>query len=185
VAFCCRGKQREKEREGFSMEVLEAIRTRRSIRKFQDRDVPDDVIEKILTAGIWAPSGMDNQPWRFAVIREKKLKSEIARLSTYKRILEDAPVIIPVFLDHRVMYDSIKDAQAIGACLQNMLLATHALGLGGVWIGEIRKKMEEVRKLCGASEEYELMAVLAIGYGAEKGGPGKRKGLDKVVFLRR
>jgi len=167
------------------MDILEAIRTRRSIRKFKDQDVSDEIIDKILTAGIWAPSGMDNQPWRFAVIRDKKLKSEIAQLTIHTKVLENAPVIIPVFLDNNVTYDVIKDAQTMGACLQNMLLAIHGLGLAGVWIGEIRKNMEEVRRLCGAPEKYELMAVIALGYGAEEVGQGKRDGLNKVVFLRR
>jgi nitroreductase len=66
-----------------------------------------------------------------------------------------------------------------------LLLAIHGLGLGGVWIGEIRKNMEEVRKLCGAPEKYELMAVIVLGYSAQKATKGKRKGLDDVVFLRK
>jgi len=167
------------------MEVMEAIRTRRSIRRFKEWDVSDDLIDKILTAGTWAPSGMDNQPWRFAVIKDRELKSEIAKQTQHTRIMEDAPVIIPVFLDHNVTYDAVKDVQTMGACLQNMLLAVHGLGLAGVWIGEIRKNMEAVRKLCNAPEKYELMAVITLGYGAESGGEGNRAGLDKAVFLRK
>ncbi len=87
------------------MEVFEAIRTRRSIRKFKKQDVPDEVIDKILTAGIWAPSGMDNQPWRFAVLRDKQIKSEIAKQTIHTDIIENASVIIPVFLDHNVTFD--------------------------------------------------------------------------------
>jgi nitroreductase len=167
------------------MEVLEAIRTRRSIRKFKDQDVPEELIDKVLTAGIWAPSGMDNQPWRFAVIRDKKTKSEIAKLTIHTDIVEAAPVIIPIFLDHNVTFDVVKDAQTMGACMQNMWLALHSLGLGATWVGQILKNKEEVRKICGAPEKFELMAVFAIGYPAEQGGPGKRAGLDKVVFLRK
>ena len=167
------------------METLEAIRTRRSIRKFKTDDIPDKLIDQILTAGTWAPSGMDNQPWRFAVIRDKKLKSEFAKLTTHSRFIETAPVLLPVFLDHDTSYDMIKDAQSMGACMQNLLLAIHDLGLGGLWIGEIRKNMEKVRILCGAPESYELMAVIVVGQGAGKPGKGSRKGLDKVVFLRK
>ncbi len=167
------------------MEVLETIRTRRSVRKFQDRDVPDDLIEKILTAGIWAPSGMNNQPWRFAIIKNKKLKSDIAQLTKYTRVLENAPVIVPVFVNHNVTYDVIKDAQTMGACLQNILLAIHSLGLGGVWIGEILKNRIKVEELCNAPKKYELMAVIAFGYGAELLREGKRNSLEKVVFLKK
>lgn len=167
------------------MEVLEAIRTRRSIRKFTDQEVSDELIDKILTAGIWAPSGKNNQLWRFAVIKDKQLKSEIAQLTKHTDILENAPVIIPVFVDHNVTYDVIKDANSIGACVQNMLLAIHSLGLAAVWIAEILKNKEEVKKLCHAPEQYELMAVVTLGYGAETEGEGHRKGLDEVVFLRK
>ena len=167
------------------MEVLEAIRTRRSIRKFKREDVADELIDQILTAGTWAPSGMDNQPWRFAVIRDKKLKSAIAQLAEQTKMVENAPVIIPVFFDHKAGYDLTKDMQTMGACLQNMLLAIHGLGLGGVWLGEIRKNMDKVRVLCGAPETYELMAVVILGYSAQKAAEGKRKGLDEVVFLRK
>jgi len=167
------------------VEVLEAIRTRRSIRKYKDQDVADDLIDQILTAGTWAPSGMDNQPWRFAVIRDKKLKSDIAKLAEQTKMLENAPVIIPVFFDHNAGYDNTKDIQTMGACLQNMLLAIHGLGLGGLWLGEIRKNMDKVRVLCGAPEKYELMAVIVLGYSAQKATKGKRKGLDDVVFLRK
>lgn len=167
------------------MEVFEAIRTRRSIRKFKDEDIPDDLIEKVLEAGIWAPSGMDNQPWRFAVIRDKQIKSEIAKLTIHTDIVEAAPVIIPIFLDHNVTFDVVKDAQTMGACMQNMWLALHSLGLGATWVGQILKNKEDVRRICGAPVKFELMAVFAIGYPAEDGGPGKRTGLDKVVFLRK
>lgn len=167
------------------MEVLEAIRTRRSIRKYKDQDVADDLIDQILTAGTWAPSGMDNQPWRFAVIRDKKLKSDIAKLAEQTKMLENAPVIIPVFFDHNAGYDNTKDIQTMGACLQNMLLAIHGLGLGGLWLGEIRKNMDKVRVLCGAPEKYELMAVIVLGYSAQKAVKGKRKDLEDVVFLRK
>ena len=167
------------------MDVLEAIRTRRSIRKYKDQDVADDLIDQILTAGTWAPSGMDNQPWRFAVIRDKKLKSDIAKLAEQTKMLENAPVIIPVFFDHNAGYDNTKDIQTMGACLQNMLLAIHGLGLGGLWLGEIRKNMDKVRVLCGAPEKYELMAVIVLGYSAQKAVKGKRKDLEDVVFLRK
>jgi len=73
----------------------------------------------------------------------------------------------------------------MGACLQNMLLAIHGLSLGGVWLGQIRKNMDEVRVLCGAPEKYELMAVIVLGYSAEKPAKGRRKDLGEVVFLRK
>jgi len=164
-----------------TMDTLEAIMGRRSVRKFKDREISEDMIDRILTASIWAPSGMNNQPWRFAVIKDRILKSEIAGLSKNSDILRNAPVIIPVFMDTAVAYDSMKDSQTMGACIQNMLLAIHDIGLAGVWIGEIHN--DEVRKLCQAPVEYDLVAIIALGYGDEVN-KGQRIGLDQVVFTR-
>jgi nitroreductase len=166
------------------MDTFELISTRRSIRKFTDRTVPDYVINKIIEAGTCAPSGLNNQPWKFAVIRDSKLKTEISSLTHYSKIVLGANVLIEVFLDHTASYDRIKDAQAIGACMQNMLLYIHSIDLGAVWLGEILKKKEKVRELAKGPEDYELMAVIALGYPAEKKGKGNRKTLDQTVFFR-
>ena len=114
--------------------MLETIRTRRSIRRFTDEAVPDSVLDRILEMGTWAPSGLNNQPWRFVVVRDAGTRKELAGLTKYGSILRNAPVCVAVFLDTRESYDRVKDIQAIGACIQNMLLAIHALGLGGVWL---------------------------------------------------
>ena len=91
-------------------------------------------------------------------------------------------VIIPVFIDQQEMYDALKDHQAIGACLENILLAAHALGLGGVWLGEILKNKEAVRKHLGLESRYELMAVLAIGHPRETGIKTGRKNLEELIL---
>lgn len=165
--------------------MLELIRERRSVRRFTSRDVPEEIVEKIVEAGRWAPSGKNNQPWKFAIIRDKEIKELIARQTIYSRSIREAPVLILVFLDNSLSYDRTKDVQAIGACIQNMLLAIHSLGLGGVWLGEILKNKEKVREIVEAPSSYELMAVIAFGYPAEALGEGERKSLSELVFLRK
>lgn len=167
------------------MDILEILKARRSIRKFQDTPVSEELIEKLLEAGRWAPSGMNNQPWRFAVVTEPGIKEEIAKLTRYSRIVSGARLLIPVFLDKEQSYHQIKDAQAVGACLQNMLLEAHSLGLGAVWLGEIIKNDKAVRTTLGLGSELELMAVLAIGYPAEKPGDGKRRELKDLIVFRK
>jgi nitroreductase len=147
--------------------------------------VGEELIEKLLEAGRWAPSGMNNQPWRFAVVTDAKTRVEIAKLTRYSRIVSNARLLIPVFLDKEESYHRIKDAQAVGACLQNMLLEAHSLGLGAVWLGEIIKSDEEVREILGLGSGLELMAVLAIGYPAEKPGNGTRKELKDLIVFRK
>ena len=164
-------------------EVLKAIFERRSIRSFTNSPVSKELVMKILEAGSWAPSGLNNQPWRFAIVWDSELKEKLSELTRYSRIIEEAAVAVAVFLDHDASYDYIKDCQAIGACLQNMLLAIHDLGLGGVWIGEILKNKDKVRALLGLDDKLELMAVLAIGYPSRRDQKSARKSLDELIVF--
>ena len=162
--------------------VLEAIFARRSVRQYTDDPVDHHDVQTILEAGRWAPSGLNNQPWRFAVVRDSKMREEVAKYTRYREIIRNAPVIIAVFIDNDASYDRTKDCQGIGACLQNMWLATHALGLGGVWLGEILKNKERVGEMLEAPETYELMAVLAIGHPKHRQQKSDRKPLSDLVF---
>ncbi len=164
------------------MDTIEAIKTRRSIREFTDENVSDDIIGEILEAGRWAPSGLNNQAWRFIIVRNSDTKERLSELTHYGAIINNAPVLIVVFLDSDQMYDRIKDVQSAGACIQNMLLAIHSLGLGGVWMGEILKKKEMVNKVLEAPESFELMAVVALGHPVEKNRVSERKELSQLVF---
>lgn len=163
-------------------DIMEVIRTRRSIRKFKAQPIDDEIIRKIIEMGTWAPSGLNNQPWKFVIIKDKELKDKVAQQTRYSRIIQNAPVCIGVFLDNSQSYNRVKDIQAIGACIQNMLITIHSLGLGAVWLGEILNKREEVEKILNVSSELELMAVVALGYPAESGGKGSRKKLDEVIL---
>jgi nitroreductase len=167
------------------MDIFEGIKTRRSIRKFTDKPVQDETIDKIIDAGIWAPSGLNNQPWKFGVIRESGLKREISALTRYSKVVLGADTLIAVFLDHSRSYDRIKDAMAIGACIQNMLLTIHSLGLGAVWLGEILKNKEKVLELVRSSDDIELMAIIAVGHPEQKGGAGNRKDMNHAVLFRK
>jgi len=162
------------------------IRDRRSVRAFTPQTVQDETIDAILEAGQWAPSGLNNQPWRFAVITDKDLKNELSTLTRYDSIIKSAYAVIAVFFDTDAGYDRTKDLQAIGACIENMLLAITDLGLGGVWLGEILKSGDEVKRLTGAPDAYEFMAAIALGYpeGTPPRAP-RRKSLTELVFFRK
>ncbi len=167
------------------MDTFGLIKTRRSIRKFLQQPVAEETIDRIIEAGMWAPSGLNNQPWKFAVIKDRQLKKEISLLTHYSRIVTDADALIAVFLDTAESYDRTKDAQAVGACIQNMLLYIHSLGLGAVWLGEILKNKENVLKLVSGPDNLELMAVIALGHPDGKGGTPGRKKPDETIFFRK
>jgi len=167
------------------MNLFELIKTRRSIRRFTEEPVSDELINKIIEAGTWAPSGKNNQPWKFAIIKDKDLKAQVSELTHYAKCVLSAHALIAVFLDNSASYHTIKDAQAIGSCLQNMLLTIHDEGLGAVWLGEILKNGDKVRELINGSADLELMAVIALGYPAGKGGKGSRNKFDQAIFFRK
>jgi nitroreductase len=146
------------------MDALECIKSRRSVREFTDEPVTAAELRQVIEAGCWAPSGLNNQPWRFAVVRDETVRAQLAGLTKYGHIVSAAPVCIAVLCDRRVMYNDVKDHQSMGACLQNMLLASHAMGLGAVWLGEILNRAAEVNTLLGLPESLELMAVVALGH---------------------
>ncbi len=164
------------------METIEAIKTRRSVRGFTDENVDDKSIEQILDAGRWAPSGLNNQAWRFIVVRNADTKTALSKLTEYGPTIKNAPALIVVFLDGDHMYHYVKDVQSIGACLQNMLLAIHSMGLGGVWLGEILKNKEMANKVLEAPDSYELMAVIALGHPVNKTRVSERKEIKELVF---
>lgn len=163
--------------------VLDAIYTRRSVRNFLPDPVSDEAIKEIIKAGTWAPSGLNNQPWRFAIVRDIDLKNKLAECTRYGHIIINAPALIVVFVDKDAMYNATKDHQSMGACLQNMLLATHSLGYGGVWLGEILKNAAKVNEILGLEENLDLMAVIALGAPKNRDQKSMRKNISELVIL--
>ena len=104
--------------------VIDTILNRRSVREFTDKPVSKEDINTILNAGHWAPSGLNNQPWRFIVIRDRETIHKLSECTHYSGIVAGAPLLIAVFLDTENSYNRTKDVQAIGAAIQNMLLAS-------------------------------------------------------------
>lgn len=162
--------------------VQDAIRRRRSIREFTEQPVSGEMLCKIVAAGIWAPSGLNNQPWRFVLVRDKTTRKKLAAQTTYSHIILAAPSLIVVLLDKSAMYNEVKDHQAAGACIQNMLLATEELGLGAVWLGQILQNKSEVNTILNLDDKYDLMAVLAIGYPLHRNQKSQRKPIADFIL---
>jgi len=163
--------------------VIQALFERRSVRKYTDEPVSNTNITTILEAGRWAPSGLNNQPWRFMVIKKDDARhNALAECTKYAHIVRASSVCICVMLDKSAMYSEMKDHQGAGACIQNMLIAAHALGLGAVWLGQI---VNDQATSLGALElnenEYELQAVIALGHPDQKGS-SDRKALSELLL---
>jgi nitroreductase len=178
------------------MDTLDAIYGRRSIRTFQDRPVPRDLIEKVLDATVQAPSAKNRQPWHFIVVDGEAERAEmVATMRTgidaargagadlgsseaTASIMEQAPVTIFVFNpEHRDGEEgsrmSVADLQSVGGAIQTMLLAAQALGLGTLWICDVFYAYDELRGWLGRTDQ--MVAAVSIGYAAESPGPRPRR----------
>jgi nitroreductase len=151
--------------------VLRALAERRSVRKFTGEPVEPEEVRAMLEAGRWAPSGLNNQPWRFLALPAGDERVEkLAGCTRYGAIVRAAAVLVAVFLDRGAMYNELKDHQTAGACIQNMLLAAHAQGLGAVWLGEIVNQADQVLDVLSMDPvAYSFMALVAVGRPAHPG----------------
>ncbi|MFW9936531.1 MAG: nitroreductase family protein [Candidatus Thorarchaeota archaeon] len=150
--------------ESKGTDLIELIKSRRSIRNFVYKKIDNDTIKELIECGRWAPSGQNNQPWKVCIVAHPTVKRMIAEETNYGGIIESAYVNFVVFLDLDKCYDRVKDLQAIGAFIQNILLAAHAKGLGAVWIGEILKNKEKINEIFKfPTDKYELMCVITLG----------------------
>ena len=164
------------------MNILDLIKSRRSVREFIGEEVSDEQIAEILEAGQWAPSGLNNQPWRFVIIKDTDVIEKIADCTKYSHVVNAAKTLLAVFLDNDATYNRTKDVQAIGAAIQNMLLAIHGLQLGACWLGEILNQRDRVEQILEVPESFELMAVLAVGHPKQGERMSSRKPLEKMIF---
>ena len=162
------------------MEVLEAIKTRRSIRKYRAETVPEDKLEKVLDAGRWAPSAHNSQTWKFIVLRDPGIRDSIAGLLRWGRFLAQAPMGIAVVVDPRATNHPLEDG-ALAA--YSMMLAAHSLGLGTCWVDPSASE-EIVKPMLGIGAEEKLICILSIGY-ADEAPSRTRKELKDIVFTNR
>jgi len=162
--------------------VLEAIYGRRSIREFTDKEISREQLHEIVKAGIWAPSGLNNQPWRFVIIQNVEIKEQVAQQTNYGHIVRAANALIAVYLSKDDMYDSVKDTQSAGACIQNILLAAEAMELGAVWLGQILKNKLEVNNILGLADNFDLMAVVALGHPSHHNQKSRRKDVSELLL---
>ena len=152
------------------METLDAILTRRSIRRYTQEPVPETVIAEILRAAMSAPSAGNQQPWQFVVIADRRLRHEIPTFHPYAQMLREAPVAIVVCGDLRLESYRGYWIQDCSAATQNLLLAAHAKGLGAVWVGIYPKedRVARLQQLLGLPAEVIPLAVVPIGHPAER-----------------
>ncbi len=145
------------------MELIDAIIQRRSIRRYTDERVPKEVIDKIVQAGIWAPSACNVQGWRFIILDDKKIIDQILQHGG-ATFLANAYQAILVLYNNQTDNIEYKDhIQSASACIQNMLLQAHELNVGTCWVNYIPRK-RVLKKLFSIPFFYEPIALVSLGY---------------------
>ncbi len=172
------------------MELIETINKRRSIRKYKNKEVASDIIEDLISYARLAPSAKNRQPWEF-VITKDKVKNEIADIMLQKihninnsvkataNIVKQAPILILVFKPKENNW-LIGDTLSVGAAIEHICLRATDLGLGSLWIRDIRHRKKEISKLTG-KDNLELISAITIGYPDENPNQRPRKKLTEIL----
>ena len=152
--------------------ALKFIFARRSVRKFQNKDVPEETVKDLLEAAMAAPSAVAKDPWHFIVVRNAIMRKKLAEGLPYGKMLMDSPVGIVVCGDLEKAHDRQISylLQDCSAAIENLLVAVSALGLGAVWLGvhPREERMAHVRAIFGLPENIIPISAIAIGWPSEK-----------------
>jgi nitroreductase len=169
------------------MEFEEVIKKRQSIRKFVKKEIPEEKIRKILELANLSPSAGNLQARKVVLVKDKKIKQELARAALSQESVSEAPVVFVVCADleesakkygmrGRELY-AIQDATIFASYLQ---LVAVSLGLASCWAGSLRE--EEIKRILGLSGDLRPIAIIPIGYPAEGPYRTPRKSLDEIVI---
>lgn len=163
------------------LDALEAIRKRRSVRRYKPTPISNEVIEKLVDAGRWAPSAMNVQPWEFVAVTDPETRRRIADITDYGKFIAEAPLCIAVLCKDTKYY--LEDGCAAA---ENILIAATALGLGTCWVaGDKKRYADEIRKLLGAPSGYKLVALISVGYPDEGERRRERRDLKEILHYER
>ena len=170
------------------MDVFEAIRTRRSIRKYKDKQVPWDNIVTILQAGKYAPSAGNLQNWKFIVVKNDAKRKTIAKACLEQEWMEQSPIYIVVVAEplKAERYYGTRGArlytiQGCAAAIDNMLLTAHSLGLGSCWVGAFDE--DEIWRILGLPEESFVQGIVTIGYADETPNSPPKHRIEHIMFF--
>jgi len=152
------------------VDAIEAILTRRSIRRYTPQQVAEETVRQLLQAAMSAPSAGNERPWHFIVITDRRLLDEIPRFHPFAAMLKEASVAIVVCGDLRLEQYKGHWVQDCSAATQNLLLAAHTKGLGAVWVGIYPRedRVINVRKLLGLPDSVVPLCLVPLGYPAER-----------------
>lgn len=163
------------------MSLVDVILSRRSIRQYDDKDIPKDVLDKILEAGRQSPSAANRQPYQFVVVTESEIKKELSGLVS--GFLKNAPVVIVGCANTKALLTGKWAVIDTTIALENMVLAAWSLGVGSCWIGAFNE--QKVKNALQIPEKWKVVALISLGYPAENPESRKKKEKSKLFSFNR
>jgi nitroreductase len=150
------------------MDTIDAIMTRRSIRHFSPQPVPEEEIQVLLKAAMYAPSAGNAQSWHFILINERAVLDQVPNFHTSASFIKEAPLAILICADEDLAKPG-RWIQDCSAAAENLLLAAHAGGLGACWIGiqPVPERIEGITRLVNLPPRVHPVCLIAVGYPAE------------------
>jgi len=158
------------------MEISEIIKSRRSVRVYEDKPISDDDLNIILESARLAPSAHNDQGYKFVVLKDREKIKEIAKLNTAPFVANAPVVIICVSTNLNSKYNLID----ISIAIDHMVLTAWSLGLGTCWVGAIGAE-KEISKVISAPDDAEPVIILPIGYPADREVPKRRKTIEEII----
>jgi len=163
------------------MELMQAIRARRSIRNYLDSPVEEEKLLAVLEAGRLAPSARNMQDWRFIVVSDPATRQRLAEAARDQQFVAQAPLVIAACGTSDLVMTCGQPAYAIDVAiaLDHMTLAAASLGLGSCWIGAFYE--DRVKQILAVPPEVRVVALLPLGYPADMPAPRPRKSLEDIA----
>ena len=166
-----------------SMTVMEAIRTRKSVRAYVDKPVEEEKLNSILEAGRLAPSASNRQEWRFVIARGLGTRKKLAEAASGQAFVGKAPIVIVASADtdgHMMKCGQLCYPIDVAIALDHMTLAAVQLGLGTCWIGMFEEK--KVKKILDIPEKIRVVGLMPLGYPVNPSAVEKKRlPLDRIV----
>ena len=152
------------------MDAIQAILSRRSIRKYTHKKIDQEIINELLKIGMSAPSAGNEQPWHFIIINNKDILKEIPSFHPHSKMLNQASIAILVCIDKKLETHNEMGIQDCSAATQNILIAANAKKLGAVWLGIFPRKerMKGIRNLLKIPENIVPFSLISLGYPNEQ-----------------
>lgn len=165
---------------------MDAILNRKSIRKYKNIKVSDEIVQELLRAGMAAPSAGNEQPWEFIVLRDKEIMKKIAEVHPYSQALLNADVAIVVCGDESKELLKGFWVQDCSAATENILLAAEDKGLGAVWLGvyPVKGRVDAIKRLLNLPDSVIPLSIVPVGYPDEQRGPADRFNKERIHYDR-